>query len=233
MKFLVPFFLVLSGCATTLANTDQYYEPPSFEKVKNEVVLESDFNSTWDDLVGDLSKTFYVINNIDKESRLLNVSFSVTEGISGFVDCGVTERRFQLASRNEDVRYDVADPSEYFINSATQTNQPNTMYLHYYRRPILEGRANIYIAPQKDGKTKVMVNARYSWKFRGEFDGWLYMPLYDSHRRLENQLRIRDDNIGDPLSFNTNQLGGDGQGDSVQCISTGKFERDILNLVSS
>ena len=76
-----------------------------------------------------------------------------------------------------------------------------------------------------------MVNSRYSWIFRGEYDTYLCMPLYDSHSKQASVGRRLDTGIVEPISFNTNQLGGNIGG--VQCISTGKFERDILNLLSS
>ena len=59
----------------------------------------------------------------------------------------------------------------------------------------------------------------------------IYMPLYDSHSKQASVGRRLDTGIVEPISFNTNQLGGNIGG--VQCISTGKFERDILNLLSS
>ena len=233
MKNFVSIFIiffVLSGCATTLANDTYNYQPPTLKQIENEITVNKSFSETWDSLVSDLAKTFYVINNIDKESRLLNVSFSSTSNIPDYVDCGITDRSFQLASRNEDVIYEAAGYSEFFTNSATQLSEPNTTYLHIFRQPYLEGRANIYIAPENNSQTKVSVNARYSWQYRAEFDTILYMPLYDSHNRVDRAGRVKDDNLYDPISFNTNQMGGESGG--VLCISTGKFETDILKLLN-
>lgn len=223
--YLIITIFVVASCATTPDTSIDYLTPKSI-KIQNEKVIDKEFDELWDSLVGDLSKTFYVINNIDKQSRLLNVSFRVTNNISDYVDCGVSDRKFSLASKVENTKYNVADPSSYFIESSTQTNLPNTQYLEVFRIPSLEGRANIYIAPVSKG-TKISINTRYSWSIRAEYADYLYMPLYDSHRKLSE--RRRDNSINEPVSFNTNQTGT--SYDGVSCSSTGKFETDILDLI--
>ena len=231
MKYLyISVIFILTSCASTPANYSVDYVSPNLIPIDNEKIVDSDFDDVWDDLVGDLSKTFYVINNIDKQSRLLNVSFRITDGISNYVDCGVSDKKFSLASKQLNSRYKVADSSSYFYEADVQTNVPNTIYFEVFRLPSLEGRANIYIAPENNSQTKVSVNARYSWQYRAEFDTILYMPLYDSHNRVDRAGRVKDDNLYDPISFNTNQMGGESGG--VLCISTGKFETDILKLLN-
>ena len=221
---LITMFIVTS-CATTSDSSLDYLTPNSV-KIQNEKVIDKEFDELWDNLVGDLSKTFYVINNIDKQSRLLNVSFRVTNNISEYVDCGVSDRKFSLASKVENTKYKVADPSSYFYQSPTQTSLPNTQYVEVFRIPSLEGRANIYIAPADKG-TKVSINTRYTWNIRAEYTPYLYMPLYDSHRKSAE--RRREDVIREPVTFNTNQTSM--SNDGVICSSTGKFENDILDLI--
>lgn len=222
---LITIFIVTS-CATTSDSSLNYLTPNSIT-IQNEKIIDKEFNELWDNLVGDLSKTFYVINNIDKQSRLLNVSFRVTNNISDYVDCGVSERKFSLASKVENTSYKVADPSSYFYEFPTQTSLPNTQYAEIFRIPSLEGRANIYVAPSDKG-TKVSINTRYTWSIRHEYTPYLYMPLYDSHRKSSE--RKRDDAIIEPVSFNTNQTSMESPG-GVVCSSTGKFENDILDLI--
>ena len=223
---IITIFLVTS-CATTSDYSLDYIKP-NLVQIKNEKVFDKEFDELWDNLVGDLSKTFYVINNIDKQSRLLNVSFRITNNISDYVDCGVSERSFSLASKVENTKYKVADPSSYFMEYTNQINLPNTIYGEVFRMPSLEGRANIYIAPTEKG-TKVSVNARYSWNIRLENVPYLYMPLYGSHRKLSE--RTPDESVTEPTVFNTNQMSTAYDNDGVNCISTGKFEDDILDLI--
>ena len=231
MKYLyISVIFILTSCASTPANYSVDYVSPNLIPIDNEKIVDSDFDDVWDDLVGDLSKTFYVINNIDKQSRLLNVSFRITDGISNYVDCGVSDKKFSLASKELNSKYKVADSSSYFYEADVQTNVPNTIYYEVFRLPSLEGRANIYVAPSDNG-TKVSVNSRYTWIFRGEYDTYLYMPLYNSHNRQNQVGRRQITDIVEPVAFNTNQIGG--KSSDVQCVSTGKFENEILNLLNS
>lgn len=229
MKYIYFFIVfILTSCASApSANFSEDYSSPVLISIDNEKIVESDFDDVWDELVGDLSKTFYVINNIDKQSRLLNVSFRITDGISNYVDCGVSIKKFRLASMESNTKYKTADSSSYFY-IADQTNSPNTTYYEVYRSPLLEGRANIYVAPSDKG-TKVSVNSRYTWIFRGEYDTFIYSPLYDRHYSQDSVGR-RQFNSSDPVAFNTNQIGG--RPSEVQCVSTGKFEKEILNILN-
>src|SRR5438552_15950444 len=65
---------VASACAT--AGTQTYnLAPAQSQHVTNEVTVTGASDIVWDRLVAQLSRGFYVINNIDKASRLINVSF--------------------------------------------------------------------------------------------------------------------------------------------------------------
>jgi len=229
MRYSYLFILLLlTSCASTPANFSSYYTPPTLTNVQNNKSVDSNFDDVWDELVGDLAKTFYVINNIDKQSRLLNVSFRVADNISSYIDCGVSDVKFSLASKQLDSKYKVADSSSHFVEADVQNSVPNTIYFEYFRLPSLEGRANIYVAPSEQGTT-VSVNTRYEWSFRAEYDTYLYAPLYNSHNRIASAGRRSDTRYMEPVTFNTNQVGG--RAPEVQCVSTGKFENDILDLV--
>ena len=65
--------------------------------------------------------------NIDKESRLINVSFNMNDQLSNYVDCGTSKREFQLADFADSVIYEVANSSSYFTTSTAPPN-PNVSY---------------------------------------------------------------------------------------------------------
>ena len=80
--------ITLSGCATSSLN----YSPPSTSyTIKHSVQINEDFEVVWDRLVKNLASDFFVINNIEKNSRIINVSFSASKP-TDFVDCGITTR---------------------------------------------------------------------------------------------------------------------------------------------
>ncbi len=70
LRFLfIPIFaiMVLTGCATSTFN----YSPPLETKIQNTKQVDLPFDTVWDQLVKQLSTDFFVINNIDKNSRLM------------------------------------------------------------------------------------------------------------------------------------------------------------------
>lgn len=139
----------ISGCATSSYD----YRPPRETSVANSKKVSKDFDKAWDDLVRQLSSDFFVINNIDKSSRLINVSFSSTHP-SEYVDCGSTTRKFSNARGDQVFSYKSADSSRFVFT--------NDKYVAFNatRTTKLEGRVNIYVAPGTGG-TDVSVNTKY------------------------------------------------------------------------
>jgi hypothetical protein len=218
--------LLVSGCAT-LGVQSVDHTPLSLIPVKNEKTINLKFDEVWGDLVGDFSKTSYVINNIDKQSGLINVSFRFTKGISNYVDCGTSNRQFSLGKIQQNINFKTADGISYFRNAEQQQREPNTIYYEMFVIPLLEGKANILVVPSGEG-TKVSVNARYTWSMRGEYDTYMYMPLYKSHNIMNPPGRRQVTSMLPEVSFNTSQFGEEG---GLKCASTGKFETDILGLL--
>jgi hypothetical protein len=141
--------LALMGCATS--HTD--YTPPSALSVKNSATLDKPFDVVWDRMVKNLSSDFFVINNIDKNSRLINISFSSNRP-SEFVNCGRTTRSFSNLRGSQDASYDPADSSDFMLTDARH------IAYRMVRTTRLDGRSNIYVAPEGSG-TNVTVNTKY------------------------------------------------------------------------
>lgn len=140
----------LGGCGTSTAS----WEPPGSHSIDNEKLINSSFDDTWDRLIQNLAKDFFVINNVEKNSRILNVSISTTEPFK-FIDCGVATRVFNAGGgQKETVVYPSAGPADYRV--PTDTIYPAKVQ----RRTELEGRVNIYVAP-KGTQTLVTVNSKY------------------------------------------------------------------------
>lgn len=151
--FLPLFIFFLNACATSSAA----YKPSSEYHVETERVVNAPFDVVWDKYVAELSKSFFVINNISKESKIINVSFSANKP-SEFIDCGsATRQSYHPATGEQTFNYQSADSSSFNVG------QEGTNVLWTYNRNArLEGRANIYIAPEQHG-TLLRVNAKYVW----------------------------------------------------------------------
>jgi hypothetical protein len=67
MKAVAAFVVTvaLAGCATQGKNSFQYTEPKQ-APIRNEIQVNAPQPQVWDTLVRDLAKSFYVINNIDR-----------------------------------------------------------------------------------------------------------------------------------------------------------------------
>jgi hypothetical protein len=143
--------IVLAGCQ---ASSTTNRVAPSSAEIKNTTVVAEPFEVVWDRMIRKLSSDFFVINNVEKASRIMNVSFSASDPRE-FIDCGTTRRTFNGGTAGEQVyNYDSAAPS--YVFRTAYNNAP----FEINRRNSLEGRANIYAAP-KDGGTEIVVNARY------------------------------------------------------------------------
>lgn len=219
--------LLITGCATQgISRFDKTDNAPM--QVNNEVVVPRPQSQVWDILVKELSKSFYVINNIDKESRIINVSFSSTSPAE-YVDCGKSHRTYTQGDKTEVYDYDVAGSAEFKIATARQEHPSFANYIIVRREPILEGRSNIYIAPDEKDNTKtiVTVNTRYIWSVRVKAEAF----AQHVSGNILSRGRLPEENT--TVTFSTNKPGQQdiGDGSKITCFSKGKLERDILEMV--
>ena len=221
--------IFITGCATQGISSFKYTENASMQ-INNEIVVSKPQSQVWDILVKELSKSFYVINNIDKESRIINVSFS-SNSPSEYIDCGKSHRTYTQGDKTETYDYDVAGPATFKVATARQEHPAFANYVIIRREPLLDGRSNIYVAPdEKDNsKTIVTVNTRYIWtiKVKGESFAQHVNGNVFSRGRLPEETTT--------VTFNTSQSGQQdiGDGSKMTCFSKGKLEKDILDMTKS
>lgn len=222
--FYVSFCLaVLSGCArpgySTFSNI-----PPSPVQLDNEVLINEPFDHVWDRLVRGLSRSFFVVNNIDKSSHLINVSFSV-DNPEAYIDCGISRRTYTRGVVQKEYVYKVAESSSYMVATA-EGESPVT--LHIDRGTSLEGRINIYVAPQGDD-TFISVNCKYI--FTASTSGtWAMEDVLGTvtHRGTRTP-------SSSSINFNTNSpqrsnWGTAAEPSYVTCQSLGTLEAEILDM---
>jgi len=218
---------VLTSCATMGVPSTWSYTAPTETTVVNSITLVKEPSKVWDELVEDLATTFYVINNIDKESRLLNVSFSETNAPSTYVDCGEATRTYEYKGDETRYEYPVSDSNAYkFTNGLTA----DTLFASMVRSTSLEGRANIYVAPNPTGGTIVTVNSRYIWKVSLTVTEMMYFGESAMLRPGFQPQTLPPITVG----LNTNKPGfyedPNGLG-TIYCVGTGVFETAILDIL--
>ena len=167
-----------------------------------------------------LAKSFFVVNNIEKESRLINVSFS-TNSPEKYIDCGSTARTFTLGDEKQNYYYEVAADSSYKYGAGKSQNGAFSLVGYVDRTTKLEGRINIYVAP-KDERTEVTVNTRYilTLSTGGRITAVnMYGQIVESKSLTPSSSDI---------SFNTNQPNKSKEG--IVCFSKGILEAEILEM---
>jgi len=219
--------VLLVGCATKGTNTQNYVKHDP-KLISNEIVVNQPYQQVWDRLVKELSKSFYVINNIDKESRIINLSFS-SPNPTDFVDCGETSRSYTQGGKTENYNYNVADSST--VKLADGAQEAFAYFVILRRSTSLEGRANIYLAPLENdnNKTKVAVNSRYMLTI--DVSGERYAQHVNGNIFNQGAIPHVRPTV---ISFNTNKPVDhnfgvvEGQNVIATCFSSGKLEQEIL-----
>ena len=218
--------LALCGCATQGVSS-RSYTPPSQSPVKNEKVVGRPQAAVWDELVKELSKSFYVINNIERESRIINVSFN-SNSPNDYVDCGRSRRTYTQGDKTETYDYAVAERATFKVAGNAQPNPSMISYAIANRVTSLEGRANIYVAPESGNsdKTVVSVNTRYILTVRVQAESFV--------QHFNGNILARTPMPSEPnsLIFNTNKESTTNLGaDTIVCAGRGKLENEILNMI--
>ena len=198
--FIVLGCLGISACATSKID----YTAPTITKINNVSEVNEPFDDVWKRLVKNLSADFFVINNIEKESNIINVSFSASPP-SRYVDCGTSRREFSNARGENVYIYNPSDSAKY-----TLTNNQGHLF-NAVRSTNLTGSINIYVA-ENDNSTSISVNAKYVIKGGVKF--------YNAYNNFagEEQWSLN-------LSTNQPQLKNE---NGVTCVSTGVIESKIL-----
>lgn len=196
--------LSLGACATAQVN---YSAPAGVAAADNEIIVSKPFSQVWDRLVAELSKSFFVINNIEKDSRIINVSFSSSKP-TRYVDCGTTTVTSSHPARGEQTwTYAVADDSAVWVG-IDGTNH----IMDRARDTNLEGRVNIFLAPEGSGSTLVRVNAKYALSVTVRETG-VTAPYNNVHSAT--------------MSFSTNEPTTDY---NTTCTSKGVLESELIEM---
>ena len=221
------FVFFFSSCAMPGKSTFLYNYPQEI-KYDNEVFIDRPFSEVWDEFVKELAKSFYVINNIEKTSRIINISFS-TDTPEEYVDCGKTTRTYNKGKEDEVYLYKVAESSSYKLSDKTGAYGQFPVTYNINRNPTLEGRVNIYVAPEDNG-TRITVNCRYILNV-STTGNYITQNVFGE---IINRGSIPSGNHS--VAFNTNQKKRSNWGTAneplyITCLSTGKLEQDILSLI--
>ncbi len=139
--------ILLSSCATKVEKITENigkYVPPNIDDTnfKNSVIINKNFDETWTSVIDFVSDSFFKIENLDKDSGFLTLSFG-SKGVEDFIDCG-------------DFEYTLFFTGEEFKGS----------YIDYAKTgllAVLEAKMNIDIQKIDNESTKISINTNYTF----------------------------------------------------------------------
>lgn len=156
--------------------------------------------------MGNLAESFFVINNIEKDSGIINLSFTANEP-QLYVDCGTATL--------------TVNDTSHTINFAQNAQYPyvyeqgiHSFVGHTNRYVLLSGRINVYVKVVDDHNTRASANSMY--------------VLSGNIERFTNtgQLYQRRP-ISDSFSSKSPSMNTDG---GVACQSTGELESAVIYM---
>jgi hypothetical protein len=188
----------------------QNYSPPQNYAVKEKsVVIDKPKDVVWKALMANVANSFFVINNLDKESGFINLSYSGPP--CNYIDCGwITsevsnargKRNYGFAGCSEYQEYEVAESRNNFLGGVKRTMK-------------LEGRINILVQEEEPNRTRVSSNVRY---------------LVTKNMNIWSQTNNWKDSFSDTISFDTGGSGRFPGSAGTICQPNHKMEEDALKM---
>ena len=201
--------LLLTACSGQV----DYLRPYSYALAGSNIkTIERPREAVWTSSVPELGKQYFVINNLDKSSGLINVSYSGDP--ERYIDCGrVTsyvknargERTYDFAGSKAQQIYEIMDSG--------------SGLLFIDRRMTLEGRVNLIFEEVGSNATLVTVNTRY---------------VVGRTTTIRSAANNASRNTNDTVSFNSGgaaSFPANAKGQSLECVATGVLEREILSFI--
>lgn len=208
------FFMVLiaSGLIGCAGKVDYFAPSQSMATEQNSKLIPKPRDQVWAASVPALSRHFFIINNLDKSSGLINLSYAGNP--QKYIDCGRIrsyvknmkgERVYNFAGAKAQQSYEVMNPSVglFLID----------------RRVSLEGRVNLIFEEVDANTTRVTANTRY---------------VVTRTQIVRNASNSPYQTNTESISFNS---GGSAQftpqqrNEVAECSAMGVLEQEILSAV--
>lgn len=208
--------LSISVAACASLDVQSNYQPPRNDQIQNSIVVQQPFDPAWDGFVRKLSQSFFVVNTISKESRLISITVTGPRA-NEYFDCG----RLTNTVNGQQWVFSPGEDSQYHYDSfPTETNIQHNVSSR-------GSRMNIFIAPENGG-TLFEVNSTYSVSMKqtgqsvvknmfGQVRGRDYLPTSTANFAFTTRT------VDEQFFGNT----------KIVCQSTGVWERAVLDLAQS
>jgi len=221
MRHLTLAMLVTTLVASTAAEAKlldggtNYVPPTTSLEVDNAKTFPVSYDKTWKAVVAHLSETSFVIDNIDKDSGLITVSFAMDDAQKA-IDCGQWTSWVKNMRGRRDYSFDGAAPY------AKYESLDKSTLMTLERNLSLSGKFNILVTEPTEESSRIKVTTRYVPTVKLKVT-----PLaFDS-----NFQRVQPRTFTESFSFNTGQE-AQLPGAQTVCRSKGFLEAQILEGIS-
>ncbi len=208
LSVLLP--INISGCSTS-----RNYTPPLEVRESTTVILRDPFDAAWSKSIRALGGSFFVMNNIVKDSKIINLSYSGDP--EKYVDCGHIAISVNEGTGRTTYQFPGARRSVQFkLARGFSTSVVN-------RQMSLEGRINMLFEELDKNETGVNIVVRYIVTRTGT-------ETVTDH--INNSTSI----LPLPpltLSFNTGASDSATGETTFTCRATGEMERALIDLLTS
>jgi hypothetical protein len=207
LTFSTYLTIHITGCSSTRVN----YTPPLEAKESTTVLLRDPFEVAWSKSVRAVGESFFVINNIVKDSKIINLSYSGDP--ERYVDCGHVAVKVSGLMGTTPYQFPGARRNVMFKSaSGFRTTFVN-------RQMSLEARINILFEEVYKYETAVKVVVRYMVTRTGTETVTDHFNNRTSTQPLP------------PLNLNFN-TGGSDSGETITCRPTGEMEKALIDLLT-
>lgn len=204
---IIPI-LFFAGCAGSV----NYTKPLNIAKKDNSIIINKPIDVVWKNAVPELGKQFFVINNLDKSSGLINISY--TGDPEKYIDCGNIRTSVTNLQGTRTYFFPASRASQFY-----EIMNINAGGLYQIRRTMsLDGRMNLIFEDLNNGQTRVTANTKY-----------VVTKTFNAQHAGSN----RSSSSVDTINFNTGgsaNFPADRNGEFSTCTPSGKFERDVLSI---
>ena len=213
-KIRIILLAVLVFFLASCAGKIQYSPPIGTPLSQNSIIIDMSKDELWKKVIPNLGKSFFVINNLDKDSGIINVSYSGDP--EKYIDCGQIssyvknargERTYNFPASRSHQTYEIMDMEH------------GGGLLFVDRRMNLEGRINIIIEEISSKQCRVTVNTKYVLTKSGTI----------------RNVQGASTNFSDTISFVSGQQArfpGAGSYSGTLCQPSGRLEQEILSILT-
>lgn len=209
MTIFLTSLVLLAGCAGKVS----YVRPTANAAPGSNVKLvDRPRDAVWGSSIPELGKQFFVINNLDKASGLMNVSYSGDP--ERYIDCGRITSYVQNARGERTYDFPGAKAQQMY-----EVMNPGVGLFFIDRRMSVEGRVNLIFEDVGGTSTRVTANTRY---------------VVTRAQTVRSAANNASQSANDTISFNSRSgasFPSNAQGQSAECVATGALEREILSAI--